>query len=315
MATPKEFTRLKADDPLVEELATGNHEWWNTLVKRAHKDPDLNIQVRGKYLSVYCRMGNLLKIEYKNKQVVCSLHYKYLIGDRRREYVDVTPSGKDLAVSVLSCDLVTSILDKENFKQIKSNIAALAGEEKCIQSKLVNHNRRTLLDAEIAFNESGAMIDAEEDKPSGGNKTRIDLVNFDKKCKSLVFIELKQVFDERLYSNSKGFKEVNDQIAKYIAFAKKHEGKLIEAYNDVIAVKKKLQLLPSDSVLWSAKIERIELKPILAVAAYKQVIIDAMKALVKENLKEDNLAGLYIFGETVDLNLSGDKSKNKELFI
>lgn len=159
------------------------------------------------------------------------------------------------------------------------------------------------------------MIDAEEDKPSGGNKTRIDLVNFDKKCKSLVFIELKQVFDERLYSNSKGFKEVNDQIAKYIAFAKKHEGKLIKAYNDVIAVKKKLQLLPSDSVLWSAKIERIELKPILAVAAYKQVIIDAMKALVKENLKEDNLAGLYIFGETVDLNLSGDKSKNKELFI
>ena len=67
--------------------------------------------------------------------------------------------------------------------------------------------------------------------------------------------------------------------------------------------------------MWSAKIERIEPKPILAVAAYKQVIIDAMKALVMKNLKEDNLAGLYIFGETADLNLSGDKSKNKELFI
>jgi hypothetical protein len=315
MATPKEFTRLKADDDLVEVLATGNHKWWNTLVERSHKDPDINIQVRGNYLSVYYRMGNLLKIELKNKQVVCSLHYKYLIGDRRRQYIDVTPSGNDLAVSVPSCNLVASILDKENFKRIKSNIAALAGEEKCIQSKLVNHNRKTLIDAEIAFNESGAMIDAEEDKASGGNKTRIDLVNYDKKRKLLVFIELKQVFDERLYSDSQGFKEVNEQIAKYTAFAKKHEEKLIKAYNDVIAVKKKLQLLPSDSVLWSAKIERIELKPILAVAAYKQVIIDAMKALVKKDLKEDKLAGLYIFGETVDLNLASDKSKNKELFI
>ena len=51
-------------------------------------------------------------------------------------------------------------------------------------------------------------------------KREIDLVNYDKKHKPLVFIELKQIFDERLYSNSKRFKEVNDQIAKYTAFAK-----------------------------------------------------------------------------------------------
>lgn len=313
MATPKEFTRLKADDPLVQELASGKHEWWNTLVKRSHKDPDLNVQVRGKYLSIYCRMGNLLKIEFKNKKVVCSLHYKYLIGNRRHEYVDVTPHGKDLAVSVPSCDLVTSILDEKNFRRVKANITALTGEEKCIQSKLVNHNRKTLLDAEIAFNDSGAMTDAEEDKASGGNKTRIDLVNHDKKRKQLVFIELKQIFDERLYSNSKGFKEVNDQIAKYTAFAKKHEAKLIEAYNDVIEVKRELGLLPNDSALWSAKIERVELKPILAIAAYNQDIITAMKSRVKRDLNIDNLAALYFFGSTVDLNLA--KDTNKELFV
>ena len=75
-------------------------------------------------------MGNLLKIDFTKKQVVCSLHYKYLIGDRRREYVDVTPSGKDLAVSVPSYNLVTSILDERNFKQIKSNIARTHGRGK-----------------------------------------------------------------------------------------------------------------------------------------------------------------------------------------
>jgi hypothetical protein len=39
------------------------------------------------------------------------------------------------------------------------------------QSKLVHHNRKTLLDAEIAFNESGSAIDSEEDTAQGAGKT------------------------------------------------------------------------------------------------------------------------------------------------
>jgi hypothetical protein len=313
MVTPKQFVRLKATDPLVEELKSGKHEWWTTLVNRSLKDRELNIQVRGNYLSVYSRMGSLLTIRLKKKEVVCSIHYKYLIASRRSEYVDVVPSGKDLSVSLPSCGLVTSILEEDNFKRIKSNIARLAGEEKSIQSKLVEKNRNTLLDAEIAFNESGTETDPEEDNAPGRFKTRIDLVNYDKNRNSLVFVELKQVFDSRLYSNSKGFKEVNEQIAKYTAFAKDHKKELIDAYNDAIEVKEKLGLLPSDSVLKSARIERVEPKPILAIAAYNQDIIDAMKDRVKKELNTDGLAALYFFGSCADLNLARDK--NKDLFI
>ncbi len=328
MATPKQFVRLNTIDPLVKELKSGTesgkHEWWGALVKRSLKDPSLNIQVRGDYLSVYCRMGSLLTIRLdEKKEVICSIHYKYLIASRRKEeeYVDVTPSGKDLTVNLKSCDLVTSILDDENFKRIKSNIARLAGEEKSIQSKLVEQNRKTLLDAEIAFSESGTPsgtpTDPEADKTSSrGSRidTRIDLVNYDRNRKALVFIELKQVFDDRLYSDSKGFKEVNEQIAKYGAFAKGHEDELIKAYNDVIEVKVELGLLPEDSVLKSAKIERVEPKPILAIAAYSQDIIDAMKGKVKEGLNVGGLAALYFFGATpINLNLAQDT--NKELFI
>ena len=221
MATRKQFTHLTVSHPLVEEL--GKHEWWIELVKRSLKDPEISIQVRGDYLSVYNRMGSLLEIRFKNKKVVCRTHYKYLIASRRDEYVDVKPSGTDLAVSLQSWDLVTSILKKENFDRIKSNIARLAGEEKNIQSKLVEKNRNTLLDVEIAFSGAGALIDPDEDDATTGLKTnsrstRIDLVNFDKTLNALVFIELKQIFDGRLYSDSKGRKEVNKQIEQYKLF-------------------------------------------------------------------------------------------------
>ncbi len=95
MATRKQFVHLTATHPLVEELKSGRHEWWTRLVNHSHKDPDINIQVRGDYLSVYSRMGSLLTVRLdEKKQIVCSIHYKYLIASPRCEYVDVIPSGR-----------------------------------------------------------------------------------------------------------------------------------------------------------------------------------------------------------------------------
>ncbi len=109
--------------------------------------------------------------------------------------------------------------------------------------------------------------------------------------------------------------DVNKQIEKYNAFAQKHADGLIDTYNDVIEVKKALGLLPNGSALKSAKIECVEPKPILAIAAYSQDIIDAMQKRVEDYLNIDNLAALYLFGSTVDLNLAQKKTQNKKLFI
>jgi hypothetical protein len=317
MATPKQFVHLTATHPLVKELLKpGKHEWWTKLVNHSHNDPDINIQVRDDYLSVYSRMGSLLTVRLnEKKQIVCSTHYKYLIDSRLDEYVNLIPDGKDLTVDGRSCDLVPSILEEKNFKRIKSNIARLAGEEKNIQSKLVEKNCNTLLDVEIAFSESGTLIDSEDDEAPSSRKTRIDLVNYDKNRNALVFIELKQIFDGRLYSDSKGRKEINDQIAKYKVFAQNHEKEIIRTYNDVIEVKRVLGLLPKDSALKSVIIERVEPRPILAIAAYNQDIINVRRELVAKNLNRDNLAALYFFGSAIDLNLPLKKDKNKELFI
>lgn len=306
----KQIKHLTVEHPLVDELASKNHPWWDKLVKLSHEDKDINIQVRGNYLSVYCKMGNLLRICLQGTEVVCKVHYKYLIGAHSPEYVDALPSGDDIAVSQPTRNLfVSSILEEENFLRVKQNIARYAGEEKQIQSRLVACNRDTLLDAEIAFFDSGDLADSEDatTKLKGGN-TRIDLANYDKNRKALVFVELKQIFDQRLYSD-----EINKQVAKYVAFAHNYKGQLASTYNDVIRVKKRLNIIDNSS-LASVEIHDVEPKPILAIAGYNQTVIDAMKEkILKGPLNTSNLAGLYFFGTEVDLNLKSDK--NKEVFI
>lgn len=304
--TGKIFGRLGVDHLLVDELASGNHAWWNRLVGLSHSDPDINIQVRGSYLNVYCKMGNLLKIYMKGNKVACQVHYKYLVSARTPVYIETYPSGDDIAINEKPCEFVSSILDEKCFKTVKQNIATYAGEEKRIQSRLVEKNKDTILDVEIAFSDTEVLADSDD-----GN-TRIDFVNYDKNLKCLVFVELKQIFDSRLYT-----KEMNEQIQKYSIFAKKHEKHLIAAYNDVIQVKKKLGIIDQQSPLWNVVISRVEHKPILAVAGYKQIIIDAMKPeiLGKNNDKLDTskLAALCFFGNDSDLNLK--KGKNKEVYI
>jgi hypothetical protein len=301
MTEKKRFVRLKANDLLVEELATGNYPWWNTLVALSHTDNSISIQVRGSYLNVYSTMGNLLKVEMADGKLVCKTHYKYLIDNLADVYVDLEPEGDHLAVSKSSCPLVASLLEEKHFHRVQNNIAARAGVEKTIQSKLVWHNRNTLLDAEIAFNEDEGQDD------NADRKTRIDLANLDKRKNAVVFVELKQLSDARLHSG-----EVNLQIEKYIAFARDHNDEIISAYKNAILVKEKLGILPKTSELATAKIEFVEPKPILAIACSNQKYINDWKHDIEKKLNTEQLAGLYFFGTEVDLNLK--KSENKEVF-
>ena len=94
----KQFVHLTPTHPLVKELKSGKHEWWTKLVNHSHKDPDINIQVRGDYLSVYSRMGSLLTVRLQKKEVICSIHYKYLIASRPDEYINFISDGKELTL-------------------------------------------------------------------------------------------------------------------------------------------------------------------------------------------------------------------------
>jgi hypothetical protein len=200
--------------------------------------------------------------------------------------------------------MVSSILDDRNFRIVKQNISTYAGEEKKIQSRMVEKNKATILDVEVAFSDSEVLADLED-----GN-TRIDIANFDKNRKCVVFVELKQIFDPRLYSS-----EMNDQIRKYSRFAEKHEQHLLDAYRNVLKVKRALGVISDGDYLATADIQRVEHKPILAIAGYNQALIDGMKDRIVNGshpLETSNLSGLYFFGTDADLNLR--KGTNKEVF-
>ena len=299
--TEKEFTRLKKDHLLVKMLLA--EPWWNKVVELSHSDRDINIQLRSDSINVYSKMGNLLKISLQGKKLCCEIHYKYLISPKDQAYLKILPENGQLKVNGNVCPNVEDILDPQNLKAIKQNIATYAGEEKAIQSRLVEKNKNTIVDVEVAF--SGNNQTATDE----GDNIRIDLVNFDKKHRKLVFVELKQAFDKRLFNG-----EINKQVEKYSYFARKYEKKIIKAYNDAIATKKELGIIEESSLLAGVTIEGLEPKPILAIAAYNQYVIDGLSKEIEGKLVKTNLSGLFFFGENVDLNLQ-NSSKNKELFI
>lgn len=297
----KEFTRLPEDHLLVDMLLS--EEWWTKLVSLSHTDPDINIQLRSDYINVYSKMGNLLKISLQGDKISCEIHYKYLISNVAQPYVKILPDKGKLKVNGNVCPNVEDLLDPQNFKVIKQNIATYAGEEKSIQSRLVEKNKDTLIDVEVAFSENRS---SEKDEREN---SRIDLVNYDKKHRKLVFVELKQAFDSRLYNG-----EINKQIQKYTDFAKKYEEKIIKAYQDALATKKRLGIINESSFLAGVAVEKLEPKPILTIAAYNQDVIDGLRKRIEVNLDTTNLSGLYFFGMEVDLNLQ-NKTKNKVLFV
>lgn len=308
------FTRLEEKHKLVDMLLS--EKWWKKIVELSHTDRDINIQLRSHYINVYSKMGNLLKISLQGQEICCEIHYKYLIAPRKPEYVKITPVNGVLKVMPIDgdpknkgniCPNVEDILQSQNLKTIKANIAVYAGEEKAIQSRLVEKNKETIIDVEVAFS---GMSQSEEVGGDKGENARIDIVNVnsDEKHPKLVFVELKQIFNTELYGE-----KINKQIKKYYDFAKDNKGQIINAYREAIKTKKKLGIIKDKSFLADVEITAIEPKPLLVVAGFNQKVIDGLREEIKKTLETKYLAGLYFFGKDVDLNLT--KNTNKELFL
>ncbi|MEI8356414.1 MAG: hypothetical protein WCG31_10055 [Deltaproteobacteria bacterium] len=164
------FERLKHDSTLVKNLK--DEKWWLKLVELSHTDRDINIQIRPKSINVYSKMGNLLRISLNKGKVICEVHYKFLIAALKPPYVKISPEGGFLNVGKDVCPSVNDILSENSLKVIKQNIAKYSGEEKTIQSKLVEINKSTILDVEAAF-PGGNPTDGAE------MKGKIDFVNYD----------------------------------------------------------------------------------------------------------------------------------------
>lgn len=163
------------------------------------------------------------------------------------------------------------------------------------------------MDAEIAFNEKG-----EKDFPGEKKKqrTRIDLLNYDKRNKKIVAVELKMVENKELYNGS-----IQKQLEKYTLFLTNHEEEIKTAYENSTKTKIALRLLPKDSVLWNADFKDVEIvkKPLLVVVCHSQKGINEARERIIKAVKEYAL-GIFFFGKRGDLNIPSKKYKNKSIF-
>lgn len=320
----KRFYRLDANSALVQKLKAS--DWWMRLAGSLNCEKDVNVQVRGSYLNVYYKMNNLLKIELgRDGELLCSAHYKFLPlikksinphhpsgktrrGEKEQEncYVAMSleksclnlPASEDsqYEYEVIDKDLLSPL----NLKLLKEQMSKYATEEKEYQSKFIDKNKNTILDAELAFNERQQRnLLSEGEEKVKTERTRIDLLNYDKNLKQMVAIELKMVLDKRLYDG-----EIKKQLKKYSSFLKKKTPDLQLAYQNVRDVKGKLGLLAHGSLLPNIDFSKLEIapKPLLVVVCYERDVIEALKGKIMEAVKDCAL-GVYFFRSVGDLNL------------
>lgn len=271
---------------LVQNLK--DKEWWHKLVELSQADKDFNIQIRDTYINIYYKMGNFLKI--KNQSPVAEMHYKYvpIISDSTSVRINFDLENGSIVSDIKTMD--NNILDDENLKKIKSLISLYAGEEKSYQSKLIEANSENILDAEIALTSYG----------------RIDLMLYNHKENKIIAVEFKIINNPELFNG-----DIKDQLRRYSDFMSDNKSEILEAYKNSIKTKIELGLLRESDIL--AQIDfttvEIETKPILAITAYTQELINKFQDTIKNEVGDIAYAQ-FMFGGTGDLmNYTGNNYK------
>lgn len=272
--------RLDTKNQLFIELETKKPNWWKNIVS----EKSVYIDIRKEnYINIYFNGGSIIReLKFNGKKYSGSINYKYLLSEKS-EYIKYEFSTPKVDLVKKKIDLLTfSDFENKSFKRIRDNISNHypVGSEKGIQAKFVN-NTDYFLDTEFAYNFENTEL-------------RIDLVWIDTTNKKIMFVELKTMGDSRLYTN-----KIYDQLKKYNDFAIKFENDIVEYYNKVFEIKKKLNILPKGlNSVNSLNDFTLEKKPLLLFG-------DCQQAWINNNAKDINsridkvAVGAYYFGGTI----------------
>ena len=211
------FKSLNPKSPLFGELCLeGKYKWWEKMKNH----PDLYIEIRkDNNINVYYQGGSVVRLHYcsRQKKIQAFTHPKYLglKGDKYVNCVDKLDENFD------------SILDNiRTYYSQKKGISKEKWSEKYIQGNIIVKSRRKYIDSEFAYVEDGQNV-------------RIDLVE----CIAgeLRFVELKRIDDNRMVSLDM-HPEILLQVASYREFIKQHAAEIIDYYQKLYDIKKKLKL-------------------------------------------------------------------------
>ena len=260
--------KLDTEHNLFRKLVNESPEWWNNL----KADPDIYIDIRkGNYLNVYHNGGSIMRLR-GTKEYKAEIHIEYIPLSRASNYHSLTFHDGGIRLDELQTIAIDNFA-KEPLSRIKKRIQKFYpnSSEKGIQGRYV-------ITGNNSSKGDGFFLDTEMQYENG----RIDLVWLDIKTKKIAFVELKTIGDERLYIEKNQKQETIDlQLSKYHDFARENRNALIEYYDKVYRIKKRLGFLPGFAIDESIGSFGLIEKPILLIG-------DCTRIWIKKNAEDLN---------------------------
>ena len=273
------FVRMDNTSKLIQNLK--KQSWWSYVKDIVLNNKDFNVQIRKDYINVYYKMANFLKI--KNTNPIIEIHYKYIPTKSDNDYIKVEFDENNQANIKSSMEIISNdIFNRDNLDRIKKIIEKYNpnNSEKAYQSKLIDSNKEIVIDAEIAYSNSG----------------RIDIMIYDDKIDKIIAVEFKMITDSRLYTD-----EIKEQLQKYEEFMTEYNEEIKQAYINSTKAKLELGLLQEDSkMLKISENTQVEHKPILAIAGLNQEMIDNFGQSIKKRVN-DFAYFVKFFGKSANL--------------
>lgn len=282
-------TKLRVDHALFRNLVKNPPLWWINL----KTDSDLYIDIRkGNHLNIYHNGGSIMKLEWAG-EYKAKIHFEYIPLQKDNDYLPFDFQNNNISLEKHETISINNF-EKETLERMKKRIRKFYpnDSEKGMQGHYVIKNNGNVK------NPKGFFIDTEYqfsiDVNQESSKGRIDLVWVDTERKEIAFVELKIIGDQRLYAaNCNNPESIDIQLKKYTIFARKNERELIEYYDVVFQIKKKLEILPpfvtEDSLLQYTLIH----KPILLVGDCTRKWIDQNADRLNNQLKDIAFGCLY----------------------
>lgn len=121
--------------------------------------------------------------------------------------------------------------------------------ELAIVHKIVCHKSNRIIDQEISF----------------GGVNKIDICNYDLGANCLSMVEVKGIHDPRLRSNGDNVPEVVEQLSRYQRIIEEESDCIIAAFQNVIALKRRLGLVGQLDQVPNGERLRLMKKPVLVI--------------------------------------------------
>jgi len=283
------FTALKEKQPV----------WWSNLI--ADKEIWADIRKNNK-INVYYRSGSIMNLWFANNDFRAEMHFEYIPIQEEKTLIpfNFTGSSLDLVRSKFQIPELNDF-EPEVLKKIKKRIYKHnpAGSEKSIQASFVLKNN--------------GFIDTEFQHRS----SRIDLIWADRNSKTIFFVELKTIGDDRLYFGedyNTDKENIAIQLKKYKKFVLENSDELLRYYQKLFRIKKYLKILPKDCDIESLDEYTIQEKPILLVGDCTQKWIDRNGVELNEKIKDFSYGAFYHGAKTQHFYIPEKTRGNKFIF-